>query len=123
MKKLDGKRMCRYLLMACILTGAFLGIFLGKPTASNVADAVSLTGILFLILALFRTAKYLHFYDLPIYGGKKFAELFRKYEKEESTLGEYHEYVQSLNYRINFIEAYVTAGILLFSSFLASAAG
>ena len=43
----------------------------------GVSDAFAVAGLLFLILALFRTARYMRFYDLPIYGFKKFVEIWR----------------------------------------------
>lgn len=114
MKTLDKARMVRYGIAAAIISAIFFFVFLKEFTLINLLDSITLTGICFLIVGMFRTAKYLHFYDLPIYGGKKFVELFKgRYSKKQSKVGEYHEYVQNLDYQVNFKEAYVTAGILL----------
>lgn len=120
MRSLDKSRLIRYGVAAVVISGVFFFGFLRELTFVNVLDAITLTGICFLLVGLFRTAKYLHFYDLPIYGGKKFVELFRRYSKQESKLGEYHEFVQGLNYQENFKEAYLMAGVLLGISLIVS---
>lgn len=120
MRSLDKSRLIRYGVAAVVISGVFFFGFLKEFTFVNVLDAITLTGICFLLVGLFRTAKYLHFYDLPIYGGKKFVELFRRYSKQESKSGEYHEFVQGLNYQVNFKEAYLIAGVLLGIALMAS---
>lgn len=81
----------------------------------GVSDAFAVTGLLFLILALFRTARYMRFYDLPIYGFKKFVEIWRVKEpsSKNSKLGNYGDFVRNYTHEKNYGEAYVLAAVLL----------
>ncbi len=115
---LDKRQLLRYSVIAAGLSAVFFFLILREMTLLNLMDSVTLSGICFLILALFRTARYLHFYDLPMYSSKKFMELFRGGSNPETKVGQYHEYIKTLNHPANFKEAYLVAAVLLGSSML-----
>lgn len=85
----------------------------------GISDALAIAGLMFMILALFRTAKYMRFYDLPIYGFKKFVEIWKVKEpsKKNSKLGNYGDFVQTYEHEKNYAEAYLFAAALLILAF------
>ena len=112
---IDRKKLCGYVIAAAGLSVLFT-LRLGF-SFRGVTDAVTLSGISFLILALFRTARYLRFYDLPVFGFKKFVELWKKdYKKGGSSVGEYHEFVKEVVHVADFKEAYAVSATCLLAS-------
>lgn len=89
----------------------------------GISDAFAISGLMFLILALFRTAKYMRFYDLPIYGFKKFIEIWKMKEpsKSHSKLGNYGDFVQSYEHEKNYGETYILAAMMLIIALLVGA--
>ena len=115
---LDKDKLLQYGAVSVGLTAVFFFLILREMNLFNLVDSFTLSGICFLILALFRTARYLHFYDLPIYSGKKFMELFRRADNREPKVGQYYEYIRTLEHPVDFKEAYVIAAALLLGSML-----
>lgn len=116
---IDKKRLTRYVFAAIILTGLFT-LRLGLSLV-GVADGITLSGITFLILGLFRIARYLRFYDLPVFGFKKFAELWKKdFKKRGSSVGEYHQFVEETFHQVDFKEAFGVGGLFLFMGMVLS---
>lgn len=116
--RIQKKSMVRYGIAAVILAG---GLFAVRREYSllGISDALAIAGLMFMILALFRTAKYMRFYDLPIYGFKKFVEIWKVKEpsKKNSKLGNYGDFVQNYVHEKNYAEAYVLAAALLVTSY------
>ena len=78
----------------------------------GISDACALSGILFLIVALFRLSRRLGFYNLVIYGFRKFKEIW----KNENFLADgphgYGEFVQSRRYEKNYTETLIAAACM-----------
>ena len=70
------KNMVRYGISAALLVSILFAVR-REYSLLGVSDAFAISGLMFMILALFRTAKYMRFYDLPIYGFKKFVEIWK----------------------------------------------
>lgn len=113
------KRVIRCAVTA-ILVAAAVFFVRREYSLFGISDALALSGLMFLILALFRTARYMRFYDLPIYGFKKFVEIWKMKEpsKNNSKLGNYGDFVQTYEHEKNYGEAYLTAAVLLALAFL-----
>lgn len=116
------KNMVRYGgIAACLVILLF--VIRREYSLLGISDAFAISGLMFMILALFRTAKYMRFYDLPIYGFKKFMEIWKIKEpsKKNSKLGDYGDFVQTYEHEKNYMEAYVLASLLLIVAFLVGA--
>lgn len=111
------KKLLQYLTTAVIIA---LIIFLVRPlkNAVGVSDACAVTGILFLITALFRYARFLRFYDLIIFGFLKFIDIWKndKFSGKDSRTGQYHEFVSRQVHERDYMEAFFTAGVFLLLS-------
>lgn len=64
----------------------------------GISDACALSGIGFLIVSLFRRARYMRFYDLCIYGVMRFKSLRTNPEMTDKKFGSYGEFVQKRRY-------------------------
>ncbi|WP_337810994.1 hypothetical protein [Enterocloster sp.] len=60
----------------------------------GISDACALSGIVFLIVGLFRRARYMRFYDLCIYGAMRFKSLRTNPGVSDKTFGSYGEFVE-----------------------------
>ena len=113
------KNIIRYGGIAIFLT---IAIFFVRREYSllGVSDAFAISGLMFMIMALFRTAKYMRFYDLPIYGFKKFVEIWKIKEpsKKNSKLGNYGDFIQNYKHERNYMEAYFLAAVMLLIAFV-----
>lgn len=75
----------------------------------GISNAFALSGICFLILALFRTARYLHFYDLAIYGFLKFKQIWKNRDFMDKNTGGHGEFVENRRYEKNYGETFIAA--------------
>ena len=112
------KNMVRYGISAALLVSILFAVR-REYSLLGVSDAFAISGLMFMILALFRTAKYMRFYDLPIYGFKIFVEIWKVKEpsRKNSKLGNYGDFVQNYVHKKNYAEAYVLAAALLVTSY------
>lgn len=78
----------------------------------GVSDACAISGICFLILALFRLTRCLHFYDLVLYGFKKFKQIWKNENFMEKDTGSYADYINSRHYEKNYGETFIAAVIM-----------
>ena len=76
------------------------------------SDACAISGICFLILALFRLTRCLHFYDLVLYGFKKFKQIWKNENFMEKDTGSYADYINSRHYEKNYGETFIAAVIM-----------
>lgn len=106
------------------LSLVILMILFGQFTLVNVSNALGVVAILCIVLGAFRQATYLRFFDLTVFGTKKLYEMaFKKdFEKKDSKIGEYHDYVKTVYHEKNFVELYVVGIVMIFLS-LASTLG
>lgn len=104
-----------YLIAGTAVTAGFL-IIRSDFSLKGMSDAMALSGICFLIAALFWTARSLHFYDLIIYGFQKFTNLWKNRNFTQRTSEGYYEFMESRHYQTNYTECYVTAAVLLIGS-------
>lgn len=113
------KSMARYGIAALLLVTVLFAVR-REYSLLGISDAFAIAGLMFMILALFRTAKYMRFYDLPIYGFKKFVEIWKVKEpsKKNSKLGNYGDFVQTYEHEKNYAEAYLFAAVLLVLAFV-----
>ena len=97
------KNMVRYGISAALLVSILFAVR-REYSLLGVSDAFAISGLMFMILALFRTAKYMRFYDLPIYGFKKFVEIWKVKEpsRKNSKLGNYGDFVQNYVHKKNY---------------------
>lgn len=93
-------------------------VFRGKMSLAGASDAFAVSGICFLIAALFLTAKHMHAYDLLIYSFQKFKNLWRNkgYSSRESL--DYHEFLAQRHYRKTETAYFAAAGVLLLLALL-----
>lgn len=82
----------------------------------GVSNACALSGICFLILALFRTARYLRFYDLVLYGFLKFVQIWRNKNFADHVTGGYEEFVRTRRYEQNYGETFIAALLMFLCS-------
>jgi len=75
----------------------------------GVSNAFALSGICFLIMALFRMSRYLRFYDLMIYGFLKFKQIWKNRDFLDKSTGSYGEFSQSRRYEKNYGETFIAA--------------
>lgn len=75
----------------------------------GVSDACALSGIVFLIVGLFRRARYMRFYDLCIYGAMRFKSLRINPGVTDKTFGSYGEFVEKRRYEKNYMESFAAA--------------
>lgn len=73
------------------------------------SDACALSGIVFLIMALFRLARWLRFYDLVIYGFQKFKQIWKNENFLDTPAGSYGAFVESRRYEKNYGETFIAA--------------
>lgn len=78
-------------------------------TLVGVSDACALSGIVFLIMALFRVSRYLRFYDLVIYGFQKFKQIWKNENFLEDASKGYGAFVESRRYEKNYGETFIAA--------------
>lgn len=74
-----------------------------------ISDACALSGIGFLIVSLFRRARYMRFYDLCIYGVMRFKSLRTNPEMTDKKFVSYGEFVQKRRYEKNYMESFIAA--------------
>ncbi len=82
----------------------------------GVSDACALSGICYLILALFRFTRYLRFYDLIIYGVHKFTRIWKNEKFSDKAMGSYGEFVAGRRYEKNYGETFIAAVSMLVCS-------
>lgn len=80
---------------------------------TGMSDACALSGICFLILALFRIARYLRFYDLLIFGFKKFKQIWKNEKFLDRDTCSYADFLESRQYEKNYGETFIAA-VLMF---------
>lgn len=78
-------------------------------TLVGLSDACALSGIIFLIIALFRLARWLRFYDLVIYGFQKFKQIWKNENFLDGQSGSYGDFVESRRYEKNYGETFIAA--------------
>ena len=102
----------RYYLRS-VLHGALLAlaIFVVRRqwTFVGLSDACALSGIVFLIIALFRLARWLRFYDLVIYGFRKVKQIWKNENFLDTSEGSYGAFVESRRYEKNYVETFIAA--------------
>lgn len=115
---LNQHRLKRYLIAAAVMIFVIMAVWRRNFSIVGFSDACAITGICFLILALFRTAKYMRFYDLIIFGGKKFMEIWKNEDlsRKGSRVGQYHEFVQNQEHEADFKEVYLVTACCLICS-------
>lgn len=79
----------------------------------GISDSCALSGIVFLIAALFRMARYLRFYDLIIYGFQKFKQIWKNQDFLENASRNYGTFVESRQYEKNYRETFIAAVLFL----------
>lgn len=106
--------------MRALLTGAagaglavFVFIWRGVPGLLGASDALALSGLCFLIAALFLTAKHMHAYDLLIYSFYKFINIWKNRGFTSRESKDYHEFLAERQYGKTEVSYYITAGVLL----------
>lgn len=77
--------------------------------AVGISDACALSGICFLILALFRAARYLRFYDLIIFGFQKFKQIWKNQNFLDEATGSFGAFVEGRRYEKNYGETFIAA--------------
>lgn len=82
------------------------------------SDAFSITGLCFLIAALFLTAKHMHAYDLLIYSFHKFVNIWKNRGFSSRDSKGYHEFLAGRQYQKNAGAYYGTGGVLLLFALL-----
>lgn len=105
-----------YTIQCCIrsvrrafVTAAVIFALRRRWTFVGLSDACALAGILFLITALFRLARWLRFYDLVIYGFQKFKQLWKNENFLDTPATSYGAFVESRRYEKNFCETFIAA--------------
>lgn len=102
-------RCCVNSILKSVLTAAAIFAVRGRWSLVGMSDACALSGIIFLIAALFRLARWLRFYDLVIYGFQKFKQIW----KNENFLADgpqgYGAFVESRRYKKNYVETFIAA--------------
>lgn len=109
----------------CVGSICLLGIvmILGKGySLVGISNICAIAGILCLNFALYLTAKSLGFYNLIIFGFKKFMEICRNKDlsHQGSKVGEYHEFIANYRHEKNYKKAYIIAGVLIVVSIFTS---
>lgn len=96
------------ILLAAVLSAV---IFFARKEPGNVgiSNACALSGICFLILALFRRARYLRFYDLLFYGFQKFIQIWKNHDFRDRDGKRYADFLESRKYEKNDWEAFIAA--------------
>lgn len=109
---MDKHRTLLYTAAAFVVAVAAFLIFPRSSLLVRGIDALFISGLLFLLMGLFRFTRHLHMYDLLIYSTKKFAQVLKtkNYVKGDAVLGDYHEYVQNLSYNRPFAELLAVGG-------------
>ena len=74
-----------------------------------VSNAMAISGICFLIMALFQTARYLRCYDLIIFGFLKFKQLWKNEKFMDKHTGSYGEFLENRRYEKNYGETFAAA--------------
>ena len=82
----------------------------------GISDACDLSGIVFLIVGLFRRARYMRFYDLCIYGAMRFKSLRTNPGVSDKTFGSYGEFVEKRRYERNYTESFIAAASMFICS-------
>ena len=105
-KKLIKNYIVMMLSAVLVLSIVFKGISVLK-----ISDSLAVVGILTFVLACFKASKYLGLYDLFAYGSKKIVEIIfcSKYEKTDSKVGEYCDYLKKNKKNKDFIELFVNS--------------
>ncbi len=78
-------------------------------TFVGLSDACALSGIVFLIIALFRLARWLRFYDLVIYGFQKFKQIWKNENFLDTPTSSYGAFVESRSHEKNYGETFIAA--------------
>ena len=73
------------------------------------SNAMAISGICFLIMALFQTARYLRCYDLIIFGFLKFKQLWKNEKLMDKHTGSYGEFLENRRYEKNYGETFAAA--------------
>lgn len=82
----------------------------------GVSNACAVSGICFLCLALFRVSRNLHFYDMVIFGFKKFKQIWKNEHFLEKDMKSYADFLENRRYVNNYGEAFAAAGIMFLVS-------
>lgn len=82
----------------------------------GLSDACAVSGICFLCLALFRVSRNLHFYDMVIFGFKKFKQIWKNQHFLEKDMKSYADFLENRHYVKNYGEAFAAAGIMFLIS-------
>jgi len=78
----------------------------------GVSNACAVSGIWFLCLALFRVSRNLHFFDMLIFGFKKFKQIWKNEHFLEKDMKSYADFLENRRYVNNYGEAFAAAGIM-----------
>lgn len=112
---MNSRRYRNCLFAAALVTCLFL-VLRRDLSRTGISDAFALSGICFLIAALFLTARNLHSYDLIVYGFQKFTSLFKNRNFTRNSSLAYHEFLEGQTYSKHYMEYYFTAAVLIFCS-------
>lgn len=96
-------------IMWAVFAAAAIFVLRRHWTFVGLSDACALSGIIFLILALFRLARWLRFYDLVIYGFQKFKQIWKNENFLDTPETSYGAFVESRRYEKNYNETFIAA--------------
>ena len=82
----------------------------------GISDACALSGIVFLIVGLFRRARYMRFYDLCNYGARRLTSCSTNPGGTEKPFGSYGELVEKRRYERNYTESFIAAASMFICS-------
>lgn len=103
------------LTMMCVLLSKELSLL-------SISNACAIVGIFVLNWALYLTAKSLGFYNIIIFGFKKFMEIWKHKDltHEGSKVGQYYEFIGNFHPEKNYKEPYIVALGLIVVSLITS---
>ena len=99
-------------ILAAVLLAAIIFVIRRDWNLLGVSNACAVSGICFLCLALFRVARNLHFYDMVIFGFKKFKQIWKNEQFLDKDSGNYADFLASRRYAKDYGEAFTAAGIM-----------
>lgn len=99
-----------------VVTAAAIFAVRRRWSLVGLSDACALSGIVFLIVALFRLARWLRFYDLIIYGFRKFKQIWKNEKFLSDGPGGYGAFVESRRYEKNYVETFIAAACMFLCS-------
>ena len=99
-------------ILASVLLAAVVFAIRREWNLIGVSNACAVSGILFLCLALFRVARNLHFYDMVIFGFKKFKQIWKNEQFLDKDSGSYADFLANRRYAKDYGEDFTAAWIM-----------